>query len=126
MNVGASSISVPQDRILSLKAQLAMKGMPKASGVGFEIFDKPSFGMSDFVQQANYKRATEGELARTIAEIDGIEGARVSIVRPETRLLIDPQKKTTASVFVKMRGMRQLEPNAINAIRLLVANAVEG
>lgn len=123
---GGSSIYVAQGEVYRARMQLATKGLPKATGVGFEIFDKPAFGMSDFIQQANYLRAVQGELQRTIAQIDGVESARVMIVKPESRLLVDPQKKTTASVFVKLRSSGSLDAQAVNAIRFLVANSVEG
>jgi flagellar M-ring protein FliF len=92
----------------------------------FEIFDKPNFGISDFVQRANYVRAIQGELSRTIAQLDNVESARVMIVMPENRLLADNTRKPTASVFVRTRGSAQLESSAVNSIRFLVANAVEG
>ncbi|MBM3839803.1 MAG: flagellar M-ring protein FliF [Verrucomicrobia bacterium] len=123
---GGSSIYVHTDKVHSVRAQLATKGMPKSEGVGFEIFDKPAFGMSDFVQQVNYMRALEGELARTIAKFDGVESAQVKIVKPESRLLVDPSKKPTAAVFIKLRGNVQIEQTTVNAIRFLVANSVEG
>ena len=109
-----------------MRMQLAAKGIPKGDGVGFEIFDKPNFGISDFVQRANYLRAVQGELARTISQLDEVEAARVMIVMPENRLLLDNQKKPTASVFVRVRGNTQLPPSAVNSIRFLVANSVEG
>lgn len=126
LGAGGSAIYVPDDQRHRARAQLAVKGMPKTEGVGFEIFEKPTFGMSDFVQQVNYLRAVQGELARTIREFEGVEDARVMIVKPENRLLIDPQKKTTASVFLKLRGNTQLQQNTVNSIRSIVANAVEG
>ena len=126
VGAGGSSIHIPQDKVHITRMQLAVKGIPKSDGVGFEIFEKPAFGMSDFMQQANYMRALQGELARTIEEINGIEKARVMISKPENRLLIDPQKKAKASVFIKLSGNSQIEPNAVNSIRLIVANSVEG
>ncbi|MBI4659596.1 MAG: flagellar M-ring protein FliF [Verrucomicrobia bacterium] len=123
---GGTAIYVPQGQVPNVRAQLALKGMPKAEGVGFEIFDKPAFGMSDFVQQVNYMRALEGELARTIAKFNGIDQAWVKITKPESRLLVDPQKKATAAVFVKLRGNFQIEQTTVNAIRFLVAGSVEG
>lgn len=123
---GGSSIYVPQSFVHKARMQLATKGLPKESGIGFEIFDKPAFGMSDFIQQANYLRAVQGELARTISQIDGIESTRVMIVKPESRLLVDPDKKTTASVFIKLRSAGAIDSGAVNAIRFLVANSVEG
>src|ERR1044071_2301595 len=105
---GGSSILVPSDKVYQMRAQLAAKGIPRGEGVGFEIFDKPNFGISDFVQRANYLRAVQGELARTISQIDSVESARVMIVMPENRLPIDHQKKPTASVFVRTKGNGQL------------------
>lgn len=123
---GGASILVPSDKVYQIRAQLAAKGIPRGEGVGFEIFDKPNFGISDFVQRANYLRAVQGELSRTIAQIDMVDSARVMIVMPENRLLVDNQKKPTASVFVRTKGNGQLPPSAVNSIRFLVANAVEG
>jgi len=121
-----SSILVPSAQVHSVRMQLAGKGIPRGEGVGFEIFDKPNFGISDFIQRANYLRAVQGELARTISQVDSVESARVMLVMPENRLLVDQQKKPTASVFVRVRGNGQLPPQTVNAIRFLVANAVEG
>jgi flagellar M-ring protein FliF len=109
-----------------MRMQLASKGIPKGDGVGFEIFDKANFGISDFVQRANYLRAVQGELARTISQLDEVDAARVMIVMPENRLLVDNQKRTTASVFVHLRGSTDLSSSAVNSIRFLVANSVEG
>lgn len=121
------TISVPADKVHAIRMQLAAKGIPRSGdGVGLEIFDKPNFGISDFVQRANYLRAVQGELARTIGQVDSIEQARVMIVMPENRLLTDAQRKATASVFVRVRGNAVLPQPTVNAIRFLVANAVEG
>lgn len=123
---GGGTLLVPADKVHQVRMQLASKGIPKGEGVGFEIFDKPNFGISDFVQRANYTRAIQGELARTISQLDQVEAARVMIVLPENRLLIGSQQKPTASVFVRVRGNSQLSPSSVNSIQLLVANAVEG
>lgn len=120
------AIMVPADKVYSMRMQLAGKGIPQGDGVGFEIFDKPNFGISDFVQRANYLRALQGELARTISQLDEVAAARVMIVLPENRLLLDKDKFPTASVFVKVHGTSPLAPQTINSIRFLVANSVEG
>jgi flagellar M-ring protein FliF len=124
--VNGTSILVPSEKVHAMRMQLAGKGIPRGDGVGFEIFDKPNFGISDFVQRANYLRAVQGELSRTIAQVDQIESARVMVVMPENRLLVDNQKKPTASVFVKVRGNATLPAQSVAAIRFLVANSVEG
>ena len=126
VSAGGGSILVPSDKVHQARMQLASRGMPRSDGVGFEIFDQPNFGISDFVQRANYVRAIQGELARTIGQLDQVESARVMVVLPENRLLLDSQAKPTASVFVKLRGMAELSPAAVNSIRFLVANAVLG
>lgn len=123
---GGSAVQVPADQVYKLRMDLAGKGLPSGDGVGFEIFDKGQFGLSDFVQRTNYLRALQGELARTISQLAGVRAARVMIVQPENRLLLTEQGvKSTASVFVDMGGGR-LETEQVNAIRHLVANAVQG
>jgi flagellar M-ring protein FliF len=125
-SAGNGSIYVPSDKVHTVRMQLAGKGVGRGDMVGYEIFDKPNFGLSDFVQRANYLRAIQGELARTISQLNEIAMARVMIVMPENRLLVDNQKHPTASVFVKVKGNSQLDAQGINSIRFLVANAVEG
>ena len=123
---GGGSISVPADKVHSLRIQLAGKGIPGGGATGFSLFDKPNFGISDFVQRVNYMRAIQGELSQTISRVDGIESAQVMLVMPENRLLVEYQKKPSASVFLKLRGNVPISASTVNAIRFLVANAVEG
>lgn len=126
ITAGGTAVQVPADKVYKLRMDLAGKGIPSGDGVGFEIFDKGQFGLSDFVQRTNYIRALQGELARTIAQLQGVRAARVMIVQPENRLLLTEQGvKSTASVFVDIGGGR-LESDQVNAIRHLVANAVQG
>jgi len=120
---GGNSIYVPAGEVHKLRMQLAGKGIPSGEGVGFEVFDRPNFGISDFVQRTNYVRALQGELARTISQLSGVRSARVLIVMPENRLLFtDVKAKPTASVFVE----GNVTTDGVNSIRSLVANAVEG
>lgn len=126
ITAGGAAVQVPADQVYKLRMDLAGKGLPSGDGVGFEIFDKGQFGLSDFVQKTNYLRALQGELARTIAQLAGVRAARVMIVQPESRLLVTDQGvKPTASVFVDLGGGR-METDQVNAIRHLVANAVQG
>jgi flagellar M-ring protein FliF len=126
VTAGGSAILVPSTAVYKLRMELAGKGVPSGEGVGFEIFDKSQFGLSDFMQRTNYLRAVQGELSRTIMQLQGVRGARVMIVQPEGRLLLTDQGlRSTASVFVDVGGGR-LESDQVNAIRHLVANAVQG
>ncbi len=126
VSAGGTTVMVPSDKVYKLRMDLASKGLPSGDGVGFEIFDKGQFGLSDFVQRTNYLRAVQGELARTISQLAGVRSARIMIVQPENRLLLTEQGvKSTASVFVDVGGGR-LDLDQVNAIRHLVANAVQG
>jgi flagellar M-ring protein FliF len=123
---GGGAIYVPSSKVHQMRMQLATQGIPKGEGIGYELLDKNTLGMSDFMQQANYNRAVQGELARTISKFNGIDSARVMIVSPENRLLIDPGRHPTASVFLTMRRMSRPASEAVSAIQMLVANSIEG
>ena len=123
---GGGSIYVPRGEVHQMRMKLATQGIPKGEGMGYELLDKNTLGMSDFMQHANYNRAVQGELARTISKFSGIESARVMIVSPENRLLIDPGRHATASVFLTMRGTGRPKVQTVSAIQMLVANSVEG
>jgi flagellar M-ring protein FliF len=123
---GGSSIYVNSKDVYRVRMDLASKGLPNTGGVGFEIFDRSNFGISDFVQRTNYTRALQGELAQTIEQMQGVKKARVMVVLPESRLLVrTTDSRPTASVFVDT-GNTQLDNAAVNSIRSLVANSVEG
>jgi flagellar M-ring protein FliF len=120
------TILVPKQNVYELRLQLAGEGLPNSSIVGYEIFDKGNIGVSDFVQKINYKRALEGELARTILQLDGVEAARVHIVIPEKALFKEDQKEPTASVILKLKQGAKLTRENVQSIAYLVANSVEG
>ncbi|MBI5345015.1 MAG: flagellar M-ring protein FliF, partial [Deltaproteobacteria bacterium] len=65
--ISGSAISVPVEKVYETRMELAGEGIPQGGGVGFEIFDKTGFGVTEFVQKVNYRRALQGELARTIS-----------------------------------------------------------
>ncbi len=119
------TVLVPSTEVLAVRLKLAEEGLPRFGGVGFELFDKGGFGMSDFEQRVNYQRALEGELTRTIGSIREIESARVHLVLPEKSLFADSQQSATASVIVKLGGGVSLDKSRVNAITHLVASAVE-
>ncbi len=123
---GGSTVLVPSDQVHDLRLQLATQGLPHGGGVGFEIFDKTSIGMSEFVQKLNYRRALQGELARTIAQMPEVERARVHLALPERRLFASEQDKARASVIVALRNGQQLSQSQVQGVIHLVSSSVEG
>lgn len=125
---GGRSVLVPAAQVYAVRMGLASQGIPTMSdgGVGFELFDKPTFGESDFMQRANYYRALQGELARTIRQLDEVANARVLIVVPEDKLFGQDHQMAKASVFVQLQPGRSLGNEQVRAIQFLVANGVEG
>lgn len=123
--VDGSTISVPAEKVYETRMELAGEGLPQGGGVGFEIFDKTAFGVTDFVQKVNYKRALQGELSRTITQIKEIESARVHLALPEKGVFLDEQKKARASVIVKLKPGKQLTQGQVSSIVNLVANSTD-
>jgi flagellar M-ring protein FliF len=122
---GGKSIRVPSTRVDELRLELAGQGMPGSGHVGFEIFDKTAFGVTDFLEHVNYRRALEGELARTISTISEVAGARVHIAMPQPSLFSGRDQPTKASVILKLRNKTQLPPTTVAAITGLVSASVE-
>jgi len=121
---GDGTILVPSDQATKLRMQLASENLPEA-GVGYEIFDKSdAFGTTAFVQNINQLRALEGELARSIDTIDGIESARVHLVVPEREIFSRSSETPSASVVLKTGAT--LQHGQVEAIQHLVAAAVSG
>jgi flagellar M-ring protein FliF len=123
---GGSAIMVPSNQVNDLRLRLAAAGYPRGGSVGFEIFDKSNLGITDFLQKVNYRRALEGELAKSISSLDEVSAARVHIVIPENRLFSEDQKPTTASVILKVNPVGRLDRGKVAGITHLVASAVEG
>src|SRR6185369_12652786 len=119
-------ILVPADKVYELRLTMASEGLPQGGGVGFEIFDRKNFGMTEFVQKLNYQRALQGELSRTIAQLTGVEQARVHLVIPEKSLFKDNEKPATASIVLKMKSNRALKDSEVQGVVHLVSASIEG
>lgn len=126
LSSGGDTVSVPAEKVAELRLEMATSGLPQGGGVGFEIFDQKSFGRSEFEQQINYRRALQGELARTINSLEEIQQSRVHLALPRESLFVEQQKKSTASVTVKLKAGRSLRPTQVEGIAHLVASSVEG
>jgi flagellar M-ring protein FliF len=123
---GGATISVPEDQVHEVRLALASQGLPGQATVGMELFDSTNLGMTDFVQQVNYQRALEGELARTISSLSSVKSARVHIVIPQPTLFSEDEQPTTASVVVELESGQSLNKEQVQAISHLVSSAVEG
>lgn len=118
------TVLVDADQVTKLRMALAQDNLP-AAGVGYEIFDKSdAFGTTAFVQNINQLRALEGELARSIQTIEGIQSARVHLVIPERQIFSREEQTPSASVVLKSRS--RLDRGQVGAIQHLVAAAVAG
>lgn len=120
------SIYIPAEKVHETRLQLTSSGLPQGGGVGFEIFDKQSLGITDFVQKVNYQRALQGELSRTIASLAPVEAARVHLALSEKRLFKSQQQRSTASIVVRLVPGRKLKNDQVEGIVNLVAGSVEG
>jgi len=120
------NIWIPADKLYETRLELAAGGLPSGGGVGFEIFDKQSFALTDFVQKVNYTRALQGELSRTISSLGPVEATRVHLALPEKRLFENQQKPATASVIVTLIPGRTLDQEQVQGIVHLVAGSVTG
>ncbi|RKX24958.1 MAG: flagellar M-ring protein FliF [Candidatus Zixiibacteriota bacterium] len=126
LSAGGTAVDVPTGDVYKTRISLASLGLPQGGSVGYSIFDQNNLGMTDFLQNLNFRRALEGELTRTIMQIGEVKAARVHIVIPKERLFKDDKKETTASVLLKLTGRNGLSKQQINGITHLVAASVEG
>ncbi len=124
MSPGSNAIEVPSERLNDARLKLASQGLPEGGG-GFAMMDKdPGFGVSQFMENARYQHALEAELARTIAALRPVEGARVHLAVPRQSAFVRDRKGASASVFLQLKQGRRLEQEQIQAIVNLVASSI--
>jgi flagellar M-ring protein FliF len=126
VEAGGSALSVPQSKVHDARLMLAAAGLPRGGGVGFEIFDRGDLGVSEFTQKVNLRRATEGELARTISRLSPVRSARVHITLPEKGLYRNEDRKAAAAVVLNLQPGRNVDDRELQGIRHLVSAAVAG
>src|SRR5262245_37480227 len=120
------TVKVSSDKIAEARIQLASQGMPESGRIGFEIFDRTNFGLTNFQEQVNYQRAMEGELARSIMTLAEVEAARVHLVLAKDSLFQTPNEQTNASVILKLKNGRTLSAAAAQGMVNVVASSVKG
>ncbi len=122
---GGQVVWVPQDMVANTRLDMSSAGLPNSSD-GWSILDSQGITSSEFDQRVGYQRAMEGELASTIAVIDGVSSAKVHLVIPEQDLFVADEVMSSASVLLQMEGSESLSPTQVQAVVNLVASSVEG
>jgi flagellar M-ring protein FliF len=121
-----TTVEVPESKARELRLELAGAGLPRGGGVGFESFDKMRLGATEFEQRVLYRRALEGELARTIGTLAAVESVRVHLVLPERSVFVSRSEPASASIVLRLRQGRVLGPSEVAGVVHLVASAVPG
>jgi flagellar M-ring protein FliF len=127
LDPGGRSVRVPSSRVDELRLELTGQGLPTSGRIGFEIFDRTAFGATEFLEQVNYRRALEGEIARTIATLAEVGSARVHVAPAKDSLFGGQEQPAKASVVLKLKnGNRPLSAATVRGITSLVAASIEG
>jgi flagellar M-ring protein FliF len=125
ISADGKTVSVPADKLDAARIQTASQGQPHSGRLGFELFDKVTWGQTEFDEKVAYQRAMEGELERTIKTLADVDSARVHLVMPTDSVFLDRQRAAKASVILKLRH-NGLSKDAVMAISRLVSGAVDG
>jgi flagellar M-ring protein FliF len=123
LDAGSNGIEVPAERLDEARLKLAGQGL--TDNDSFAALEKSSgFGISQFMEDVRYQHALEMELARTIASMQPIAGARVNLAQPRQSVFVSDNRTASASVFVQLKPGATLDPEQVQAIVNLVASSV--
>jgi flagellar M-ring protein FliF len=120
------TIQVPEDMVEIWRLEIAKKGVNFTGTVGYEVFDKQSFGTTSFVQKINKQRALEGELVKTIMHIKGIVRARIHLSIPESSPFVSERKPPSGSVVLDVERGVTMTNDEVKGIQSLVSSSVDG
>src|SRR5947209_7674037 len=120
-----TALTVNRSQTAQARIALASAGLPASAQPGMSLMDKTPLGASDFQQQVTYQRALEGQLAQTISQVEGVQGASVQLVLPQDQLFADQQSQSKAAVLLS-GDASNLQPGAVRGIAGLVASSVKG
>jgi flagellar M-ring protein FliF len=126
LSEAGDAVSIPSGKVAESRLELAAAGLPKTGRIGFELFDKTSFGTTEFVEHINYQRALEGELERSIMSVGGVEHTRVHITPQKDSVFLNARQSAKASVMLRLRRGSKLSAQHVQGISHLIASAVEG
>jgi flagellar M-ring protein FliF len=124
MSEGGGAIMVPAAQVYDTRLKLASQGLPRGGLVGFEVMETQKLGASQFLEQVNYQRALEGELARSVQSLQAVRGARVHLAIPRQTAFLRDEQKPTASVLVNLYPGRVLEAGQVAGIVHLISSSV--
>ena len=121
---GGSAILVSSEQVHDVRLKLAAQGLPKGGNVGFELMENQKLGVSQFLEQVNYQRSLEGELAKSIQSLGAVAAARVHLALPKPSVFVRDAQKPTASVLLTLQSGRAIDAGQVSAIIHLVASSV--
>lgn len=121
---GSGSILIPADQVHEVRLRLAGQGLPKGDLSGFEILENQKFGASQFLEQVNYQRALEGELARSIQSLSAVQGARVHLAIARPSVFARERQQPSVSVLLNLYPGRVLSTEQVSAIVHLVSSSI--
>lgn len=124
LTMDGTGVRIPYEKIYETRLEMASQGLPRGTGIGFEVFDDTQLGMTEFVQNVNYQRALQGELSRTINTLMEVESSRVHIVMSARSLFIEDEDPATASVILKLRRGKYISKEQIQGIVHLISSSV--
>lgn len=124
---GGATVLVPQSQVYDMRVSLSGKGLPSGDAQGgYALLDQQGITATDFQQNIAYRRALEGELAKTLQAIDGVKTAVVHLAMPKKDVFATEQDKTTASVLIGLQPGSTLDSAEVRSVTHLVAGSVEG
>ncbi len=123
---GGQTVMVPNDKVYDLRLTMSGKGLPAGNDTGYALLDQAGITQNEFQQQVTYQRALEGELAKTLEAIDGVQTAVVHVALPKDSVFTDEQQDPTASVLLALRPGTKLASQQIQAVTHLVSSSIEG
>ena len=124
---GGGTVLVPQDQVYAERISLGGKGLPTGEGQdGWSLLDKQGITATDFQQNIAYQRAIQGELAKTLEAMNGVNTAVVNLAVPKKDVFSSETDKTTSSVLLALKPGTELSNEQVTSITHLVAGSVAG
>jgi flagellar M-ring protein FliF len=125
LDSNSGAIMVPAERVHEARLQLAGQGLPQGKSASLDMMSKdPGFGVSQFMENARYQYALEGELARTISSLQAVEAARIHLALPQQSAFVHDRRPASASVLLQLRAGHRLQEEQVSAIVHLVASSI--